>query len=147
MKFGVFMGSIGERLKVERQRLDLNQTEMGELGGVLKQAQIKYEKGERFPDAAYLAAIAQQGADVQFIVTGIRSESVPALDSAERVLLENYRRCAKNAQVNLVQTSALLAAGLQEPKQSQHIEGAMQIFHQAPTGTVIGRDQIKKGKS
>ncbi len=70
----------------------MNQTQLGELGGVLKQAQIKYEKGERFPDAAYLAAIAAVGADVRYIITGERDGPPPeALSADERVLLDRYR--------------------------------------------------------
>lgn len=138
------MSTIGERLKEERQRLALSQAALGEIGGVQKRAQINYEAGERYPDAAYLAAIARAGADVQYIVTGVRSGTVPALDNAERLLLENYRRSSPEAQINLVQTSALLAAGLQQTKQ---FEGSMQIFHKAPSGDIAGRDIVKKGKS
>ena len=35
-------------------------------------AQENYEKGERFPDAAYLAAVAAHGANVLYVVTGER---------------------------------------------------------------------------
>lgn len=62
----------GDRLRSERERLGLNQTEFGQLGGVKKLAQINYEKGDRQPDAAYLAAIAAAGADVLYILTGSR---------------------------------------------------------------------------
>ena len=64
------MDDIGSRLKSERTRLGFNQTDFGAIGGVQKLAQINYEKGERFPGADYLQAIAKEGADVQFIITG-----------------------------------------------------------------------------
>ncbi|MHC5195083.1 helix-turn-helix domain-containing protein [Pseudomonas frederiksbergensis] len=64
------MDDIGSRLKSERTRLGFSQTDFGAIGGVQKLAQINYEKGERFPGADYLQAIAKEGADVQFIVTG-----------------------------------------------------------------------------
>ncbi|HGM7876730.1 TPA: helix-turn-helix domain-containing protein [Pseudomonas aeruginosa] len=64
------MDVIGPRLKSERTRLGFNQTDFGAIGGVQKQAQIKYEKGMRIPGADYLAAIAKAGADVQYIITG-----------------------------------------------------------------------------
>ncbi|NLC35920.1 MAG: helix-turn-helix transcriptional regulator [Alcaligenaceae bacterium] len=64
------MNSIGERLTAERNRLGLNQGEMAERGGVQRTAQSNYERGTRMPDAAYLAALAQHGVDVLFIVTG-----------------------------------------------------------------------------
>lgn len=62
-----------ERLREERERLGLNQTEFGALGGVRKQAQIKYEKGARKPDAKYLEGIAAAGVDVGYILTGDRA--------------------------------------------------------------------------
>ena len=84
--------SIGDRLREERQRLDINQTQFGELGGVTKKTQMLYESGERFPDAAYLAAIAAAGADVRYIITGDREGPVPdVLTSDERLMLDRYR--------------------------------------------------------
>lgn len=84
--------SIGERLRSERQRLDMNQTQIGECGGVTKKTQMLYEAGERFPDAAYLAAIAKAGADVRYIITGECEGSAPeSLSSEERYLLDRYR--------------------------------------------------------
>ncbi|HEE9899544.1 helix-turn-helix transcriptional regulator [Enterobacter roggenkampii] len=79
--------SIGERLKEERVRLGLSQAALGEIGGVRKQAQLNYEKGERNPDSAYLSAIAKFGADIQFIVTGIRSAESLSPDEKELITL------------------------------------------------------------
>ena len=106
------MRQIGERLAGERDRLDLSQVAMASLGGVAKRSQQNYESGERMPDAAYLAAIAGAGADVLYILTGQRDPTAPALDAAERVLLDSYRRCSAYAKANLIQTAALLSAGL-----------------------------------
>ncbi len=61
---------VGQRLKEERQRLGLSQEQMGERGGVRKQAQLKYEKGERSPSSDYLSGIAEAGANVSYILTG-----------------------------------------------------------------------------
>ncbi len=67
--------SLGNRLREERQRLNMVQMKFAELGGVGKQSQINYESGKRVPDAAYLAAISEHGADIAYIVTG---QVVPA---------------------------------------------------------------------
>lgn len=66
------MGTIGERLRKERDRLGMSQTDFATLGGASKRAQIRYEAGERSPDADYLAGIAKAGANILFIVTGKR---------------------------------------------------------------------------
>ncbi|MBP2856578.1 helix-turn-helix transcriptional regulator [Dickeya oryzae] len=80
---------IGERLREERERLNLSQLALGEIGGVKKLAQLKYEKGERSPDADYLNAIAKVGVDIQYVVTNVRATS--ALTSEEQQLLSSYR--------------------------------------------------------
>ncbi|KFC07096.1 DNA-binding repressor [Trabulsiella guamensis ATCC 49490] len=61
---------IGYRLKEERERTGLTQEEFGEIGGVKKLAQHRYEKGKRSPNAIYLAYLASAGVDVLYILTG-----------------------------------------------------------------------------
>ena len=50
--------------------MGLSQREIGQLGGVAANAQGKYESGERVPKADYLAALANIGVDVLYILTG-----------------------------------------------------------------------------
>jgi len=64
------LGTIGDRLRKERERLDLSQTDFAALAGSSKRAQIRYESGERSPDAEYLAKIAKAGVDIYWIITG-----------------------------------------------------------------------------
>lgn len=96
MGFSIQMSGIGDRLREERERLGLSQGAFGELGGVKANAQGNYEKGERFPDAAYLAAIAEKGVDVLYVVTGNRTplahESISA-DEAD--ILKRYRKLSE----------------------------------------------------
>lgn len=76
-------------------------------------SQRNYEKDERLPDAAYLAATAQVGADVLYILTGERSFTPPpALKPDEAALLDNYRNSPKEAQDALKATSAALAQSI-----------------------------------
>ncbi|MDI5921168.1 S24 family peptidase [Halomonas sp. LR5S13] len=67
------MVSFGERLRGERERLGLTQTQIGDLAGVTKKTQMLYESGERSPKADYLTAISGVGADVEYVLTGNRS--------------------------------------------------------------------------
>lgn len=67
------MNFLHDRLKSERVRLELNQEEFAEKGGVKRRAQAHYESGERCPDGHYFSAIAAIGADVQYILTSQRS--------------------------------------------------------------------------
>lgn len=74
------MGDISDRLVEERKRLKMNQTAFGLMGGVQKQAQFNYEKGNRSPDADYLAAIAGSGVDVLYVLTGKRTDTPIRID-------------------------------------------------------------------
>lgn len=81
--------TIGERLKEERSRLGLSQTDLGAAGGVGKTTQINYEKGAGTPDAKYLAAVEVLGVDVLYVVTGRRvpvSDQLIAIDELEMVM-------------------------------------------------------------
>ncbi|XLX42358.1 helix-turn-helix domain-containing protein [Ectopseudomonas mendocina] len=85
--------SIGERLKEERVRLGYNQGDFAAIAGVAKTSQFNYEKGERSPDAAYLAAVAEKGVDVLYVVTGRRTpEASSSFNGDEIALVEHYRQ-------------------------------------------------------
>ncbi|WP_041769426.1 helix-turn-helix domain-containing protein [Ectopseudomonas mendocina] len=105
------MSGIGERLREERERLGLNQGAFGELGGVKANAQGNYEKGDRFPDAAYLAAVAEQGVDVLYVVTGQRTPKLSnSLSSDESELVEHYRQLPEGDRKHSHKMVAALAA-------------------------------------
>lgn len=84
---------IGERLKEERERIGLSQTEFAAKAGASKNSQYNYEKGERSPDAAYLAAADEMGVDVLYVVTGRRTpEATSSFNGDEIDLVEHYRQ-------------------------------------------------------
>ena len=90
---------IGDRLKEERQRLGLNQSDFAALAGVAKNSQLNYEKGERSPDAEYLAAIAEKGVDVLYVVAGRRTPAAAdAISEAEADLIEHFRLLSEGEQ-------------------------------------------------
>ena len=103
---------IGKRLREERERLGLSQPAFAAVAGTTKQTLFSWETGKTAPDGFQLEALATAGADVLYILTGQRSSAQPAHDAAEQVLLDSYRRCSSQARQNLIQTAALLAAGL-----------------------------------
>lgn len=104
-----------QRLREERERLGMTQLEFGSIGGVLKQAQHRYETGTRKPDIEYLVAIAAAGADVLYILTGQRSSpmiDVQLLPPRERALLNDYRACGDDAK-RIIEGSSHLGSQLQ----------------------------------
>jgi transcriptional regulator with XRE-family HTH domain len=104
------METISERLRAERLRLGLTQEQLAKAGGVARSAQANYEKGERSPDAQYLAAVASAGVDVAFVVTGLRA--VPASNSLSAravVVAENFENLSGDDQKCLERVLIALA--------------------------------------
>lgn len=82
----------GDRLREERVALGLKQEEFAQLGGVNRNTQGSYEKGDRNPDTAYLTAVASAGVDIFYVITGERNaQSAGSLVPAEKQLLDQYR--------------------------------------------------------
>lgn len=75
------MSDFFERLKEMRLLCGLNQDDFAALGGVKKQAQFNYEKGERRPDIKYLENLLKAGVDVNYILTGNRDVSDPVIQA------------------------------------------------------------------
>ena len=115
--------SLCDRLREVRKEMGLSQTEFAAIGGVMLNSQGLYERGKRSPDTAYLEKLAAAGADVVYILTGVRaSELTPPppppppppltltpLSPEEKALLDNFRGCEKadqNAIHRLVRRSA-----------------------------------------
>lgn len=106
-----------ERLKEERKRLGMNQTQFAELAGTTKNSQLNYEKGNVCPSATYLAAIAAAGVDVQYVLTGQRSAE-PVLTPEEKNLLAAWHRAAPAVRAAAL---AALQAGAEKEKPTRTI--------------------------
>ena len=101
---------IGDRLKEERERLGFNQTEFAAQAGASKNSQYNYEKGERSPDASYLAAVADRGVDVLYVVTGERKPtSADGITADEAGLLGYYRSMSESDRQTMVRMAFALA--------------------------------------
>lgn len=62
--------TIGARLRAERTRLGVSQTELAVACGIAKNTQLNYEKDERSPDAPYLLSAQKAGVDVYYVLFG-----------------------------------------------------------------------------
>ncbi|ABO60647.1 MULTISPECIES: hypothetical protein [pseudomallei group] len=112
--------SIGERLREERERLGFTQPAFAGLAETTKKSQIDYEKDLTQPKAGYLAAIGKVGADVQYIVMGVRSAT--SLTQDEDELLQRYR--SASIEVKAAAIGALSAASTTKSATRQE-----QVFH------------------
>lgn len=135
--------SIGDRLRSERQRLDLNQTELGERGSVTKKTQMLYEAGGRFPDAAYLAAVAAVGVDVRYVITGQREGPTPeALSADERYLLERFR--SSPPALRDAALRVLLGGEPPAAKKSKKQVFSKEVTGQVAMGKIINKGNVEK---
>lgn len=98
------MINIGNRLRAERERMGLSQTDFAKLADHSRSVQAGYEQGRVMPGGAYLAAIAAAGVDVLYVLTGQRTPSpdgVVVESEEEKRLLENYRAMDQAAKLNI----------------------------------------------
>ena len=115
--------TIENRLKEERERLGFTQPDFAELAGTTKKTVIDYEKGKSSPKASYLEAIAAVGADVNYIVNGVRSDvSEPGagyqLRPDQMELLTIIEHCSDEDK-KAIKRMAVLAAKDAEHEQSE----------------------------
>jgi hypothetical protein len=82
----------------------------------MRNSQGFYERGARPPDAGYLEKIAAAGADVVYILTGVRAPGLAPpppppllLSPEEKALLDNFRACEK-ADQNALRQLAMRSA-------------------------------------
>lgn len=104
--------NLGQRLKSERERLGLSQTEFAALAAASKHAQINWEKGDASPNAAALQAWSAHGVDVLYVITGQRTAGAPApepLSREQRALLDNYEACGPEGRDAIRRTATALA--------------------------------------
>ncbi len=71
---------LGERLREERRRLQLSQSELAQAGGVSLSTQVGYETGARVPDLEYLLRVMEAGIDKDYLLTGARTGQSRPLD-------------------------------------------------------------------
>lgn len=124
---------IGNRLREERERLGLNQTDFAEKGNVKRKTQYNYETGERCPDADYLSALAAVGVDTNYILTGIRMtkpmnepQAFYTLRPDQSALLDNYEHCSEEDKTAIKQM-ALRGAEAQAKEGEQQTEPKKQM--------------------
>lgn len=99
---------IGQRIR--QLRGTLTQVEFAHLLGVNRISIVRYEGGERTPDAEFLAAVGERfEVDPMWLLTGAERPAGRVLTVEEIVLLDNYRAAAESARAALRATSAALA--------------------------------------
>lgn len=88
--------ALGERLRLERERLGYTQAALAKAMALSRKTQVNYEIGLREPGAAYLARLAALGGDLALVVTGRTAEPAAAvahdLSAATALDVQSARR-------------------------------------------------------
>ena len=112
--------ALGERLREARKARKLTQTEFGEIGGVGKFAQIRFEQGVNLPGGEYWLGLSAAGFDVAYILTG----RVGTQDAAESELLQRFRAASSDVQGAVLRALGIATSG--KKKGSVAISGGSQ---------------------
>lgn len=75
--------TLGDRLREERKRLALSQTEFASRCSTSQKVQTSSETGKQLPGSAYLLAAASIGVDVGYVLTGVRTVRPPGMNHHE----------------------------------------------------------------
>ncbi|WP_247536943.1 helix-turn-helix domain-containing protein (plasmid) [Ralstonia syzygii subsp. celebesensis] len=131
--------TVGDRIKAVRG--DRGISEFAAELGVNRKTVTRWEADEALPDGGSLLVLKTRfGADPGWILTGEGdSPDASTLTPEEQLLLSRYR--SSPAELRDAALRVLLGGGNEKPKK---FAGSMQVFHQAPTGDIAGRDIKKK---
>ncbi|WP_211299249.1 XRE family transcriptional regulator, partial [Methylovulum psychrotolerans] len=81
---------LGDRIRSERKRFRLNQTDFASIGGVGKNMQYKYEQNKGVPDATYLINLSNHGVDINWVLFGsLNHEEIKSITSPMALSLNN----------------------------------------------------------
>lgn len=141
-----FSSLVGERLKEQRTALRLSQAEAAERVGITREHLGRCERGTAVPGGEVLAALADLGVDVGYVLTG-KSGSFGAAGAAltadERELLALFREATLSAKVAAI--NALSSGGTHSAR--PHQAAPIRQVNKAPHGIQVGAGKVvlKKG--
>jgi transcriptional regulator with XRE-family HTH domain len=75
--------ALGERLKEERERLELSQERCSQLAGITRMSQSRYETGVTLPGLEYLARLGNLKFDTTYVMFGRRSATCVFIDNPQ----------------------------------------------------------------
>jgi transcriptional regulator with XRE-family HTH domain len=102
------LSAIGARIKGLRG--EQTQKDFATLLGVGRTSVIRYESGERTPDAAFIAkCFSVLGVDPIWLLTGSGSGSTPVISPRKAALLNNYDHCNEGDKRALERHASLLS--------------------------------------
>lgn len=139
---------VGLRLREERERLGLTQTQFAELGNASKRSVTDWEQGKLHPNGEFLALLAEQGADINYIFTGERN--ISKLGASESTLLAEIRQLdeiGKDGLINFLMgenTRRHANTSPTEEREQQRESQLIDLFRQMSPKRKLGMETISQ---
>lgn len=132
------------RLKDARKELGISQSEAADLVGISREHWGRCERGLGMPGGEVLAALANAGADVRYILTGRRDfDPPPRLTAEEETMLEYFKDAPKGARRAAL--AALLGAAPGSGAGGTHSSSGTGAVHMGQvTGVGVQAEKTKK---
>ncbi|MEO1902628.1 MAG: helix-turn-helix transcriptional regulator [Alcanivorax sp.] len=119
---------VGRRLREERNRLKMNQTEFASAAGASKRTMVEWEKGTTSPSAVQLSALSECGVDVAYVITGERRENDNKNQLQERSALSGLIDTERMSRIVELLRAAANGAGRRWPE-DQLWSTAMDVYN------------------
>lgn len=100
------MSTVGTRLREERHRLGLNQSQLAAIANIARTSQVNYELDRRSPDNDYWQLISNAGIDVQYVITGKRTSF--SSHQIEAIVIDQLSNSAKLMLKEVQKTMSLI---------------------------------------
>ena len=107
------LSAFGRRMRDERKRKSLLLKEFASLVEVSEKSQIAYENGKTPPTVSYLYRASEQGIDIEYVLTGKRSDRPENEDDAR--FLARFHQLGDRERHAVMQLVENLNAGAPEP--------------------------------
>ena len=98
-----------ERLREERNRIGIDQSDAALLAGVSRNMWGAYERGVSAPGAPVLVRLLGHGFDLNYILGGSRTISESTLSPDEETLIEQYRSMDAEGRASVTRAAMLEA--------------------------------------
>lgn len=119
--------TFGARLKEERKRLKLTQSQIATLAGTTKSTQLQYEKDAMRANSDYLAALAKAGIDVAYILTGERGGVQLTEQEADILaLIRQAPPAVRETAINVLRSGLVISKQVNVGR-DLHVEGDFKV--------------------
>lgn len=129
---------IGKRLKSERERLELNQAQFGDIVNVSKRTVSDWERGLTFPNIHQAMLLAQRGLDLSKIFDGFESKTTTIGTSYDDIMFGtdpslNIRNCLVHIDAIFEENKSWKLLNIESLRDHSGVTIGVRYFYQMPS--------------